>query len=181
MGGNAYDQKDKPESLISKEVGPAYALWPIAPGGWSNVNEVAYLERNLDVVHATNLFVWEYMFGGLHELSRWRGEYLFLSKHPLFASWYVFRRYVLPRFISLYPDKAQLSAAKHSLEWLPNRDGIEDICKRHGLTLIDVAQRPEWNESHYQGGTHPTEEGSVILAHILAAAISETLSRTNDR
>jgi hypothetical protein len=221
MGGNAYDQKDKLESLISKEIGPKYAIWPIATGGWSNVNEVAYMERNPDVVRATNLFVWEYMFGGLHELSTWRGEYVFPSKRPLFASWYAFRKYVLPRFVHrdmnelpptglmdpqhfkefeasiaklsevvgakhpgivfLYPDKAQLSAAKRSLEWLPERAAIQGICDRYGLTLIDVAQRPEWSESLYRGGTHPTEEGNVILSHILASAIRDRLSQSNSR
>ena len=220
MGGNAYDQRNKLESLISREIGSKYAIWPIAAGGWSTVNEVVYMERNPDVVRAANVFVWEYMFGGLHELSIWRGEYVFPSKHPLFASWYVFRRYVLPRFVSkdmnelpptgsldqrhlqdfeasisklseavgtkhpgivfLYPDKAQLSAAKRSLEWLPDRAAIQAICDRYGLTLVDVAQRPEWTESLYQGGTHPTSAGNVILAHILAAAIKDTLSLRGD-
>ncbi|MDB6087204.1 MAG: uncharacterized protein JWN43_5085 [Gammaproteobacteria bacterium] len=216
MGGNAYDQKDKLAPLISGELGSNFAIWPIATGGWSNVNEAVYVERNPDVVRAAKFFVWEYMYGGLHELSTWRGEYVFPSRHPLFASWYVFRRYVLPRLISinmnelppsgeldhrhlenfeaaisklagvvgskhpgiifLYPDKAQLSSARHSLEWLPDRAVIQDICDRYGLTLVDVAQRPEWTESSYQGGTHPTAQGNAMLAHILALAITDTIS-----
>jgi hypothetical protein len=216
MGGNAYDQSDKLEPLISKDLGPGYTVWPLATGGWTNVNESAYLRRNPDVVQATNFFVWEFMYGGLHELSRWRGEYIFPSKKPLIASWYVFRRYVIPKFIQvdtnelpptgemesrnlkefeskvarlstvsglpqpgiifLYPDKLQLRAARQAREWLPERPALEDICKRYNLKLVDVAANPEWTESMYRGGTHPTVEGNRVLAHILASAIATTFA-----
>jgi hypothetical protein len=100
MGGNPYDQKDKLGPLIQRGVGERYAVWPIAAGGWTNVNETVYLEKNPDVVRADNFFVWEYMSGGLSQLSEWRGEYVWPSKKPIWATWYVLRRYVLPNFIS---------------------------------------------------------------------------------
>ncbi len=101
MGGNAYDQKDKLAPMISSDTGHAYEVWPIAAGGWTNVNEIVYLRRNPDVVKATNFFVWEYMSGGLSRLSRWRGDYVFPSSRPSWSSWYVFRRYVAPHFVTM--------------------------------------------------------------------------------
>ena len=101
MGGNPYDQKDKLGPLIQNEVGNRYAVWPIAAGGWTNVNETAYLDRNPDVAQATYYFMWEYMSGGLSSLSEWRGEYVFPKSAPVWASWYVLRRYALPLLVSL--------------------------------------------------------------------------------
>jgi hypothetical protein len=76
MGGNPYDQPDKVGPQIQQILGESYAIWPIAVGGWSNVNETIYLERNEDVVRAADFFVWEYMDGGLSGLSTWRNDYV---------------------------------------------------------------------------------------------------------
>ena len=99
MGGNPLDEKDKLTPRLAAELGGRYAVWPLAIGGWTTVNEMVYMRRNPDVVRATDVFVWEYMSGGLSELSRWRGDYVFPSSRPVLASWYAFRRYVLPRFL----------------------------------------------------------------------------------
>jgi hypothetical protein len=77
MGGNPLDQKDKLGPLFTADMGSAYSVWPIGIGGWTTVNEMAYLDRNPDVVNATHYFVWEYMRGGLSQMSAWRGEYVF--------------------------------------------------------------------------------------------------------
>ena len=100
MGGNPYNQSDKLGPLLQTKLGDRVTVWPVAVGGWSNVNESVYLRRNTDVVKATNFFVWEYMHGGLSRLSPARGEYVFPTHKPVYATWYVARRYVLPRFFN---------------------------------------------------------------------------------
>jgi hypothetical protein len=100
-GGNPLDQKDKLGPLIQKVMGSGYSIWPIAVGGWTNLNETAYLERNPDVEASANFFVWEYMVGGTSKLAPWSSDYAFPRNHPVWASWYAFRRYILARFISL--------------------------------------------------------------------------------
>ena len=99
MGGNPYKQSDKIGNLLQQDIGENYSIWPIATGGWTNVNETVYLENNPDVVKAANYFVWEYMSGGLSQLSKWHGEYVFPSQKPIWATGYVVRRYILPKFI----------------------------------------------------------------------------------
>ncbi|MDP8984915.1 MAG: hypothetical protein M3N97_07670 [Pseudomonadota bacterium] len=101
MGGNPYDQKDKVAPLVMRDTANKYSIWPVAIGGWSTVNEVAYLRRNPDVVKAADFFVWEYMSGGLSSLSEWRGDYVFPSMHPLSSSLYALRRYVAPHFLKI--------------------------------------------------------------------------------
>jgi hypothetical protein len=97
MGGNPFDQKDKLGPLLQKDVGDAYSIWPIAAGGWTNVNEVFYLKRNPDIASRPNFFVWEYMSGGLSALATWQGDLVWPRSHPVWATLYVFRRYILPR------------------------------------------------------------------------------------
>jgi len=101
MGGNPYDQPNKLGPLLQQRIGSAYAVWPIAVGGWTNVNETVYLQNNPDVASAANFFVWEYMRGGLSDLSRWRGDYIWPRHRPLCATWYVFRRYLWPHLAAV--------------------------------------------------------------------------------
>jgi hypothetical protein len=98
QGGGPLDQKDRLGTVLQNSLGSRFRVWPIAVGGWSNVNETSYLERFADVAKASDFFVWEYMAGGLSELSHPRSEYLTPSAQPWFASWYVTRRYLLPRY-----------------------------------------------------------------------------------
>ena len=99
VGGNPQDQKHKLCPLIQQGIGPNYSVWPVAVGGWTNLNEIAHLERNPDVEASANFFVWEYMVSGTSKLAPWGGDFVFPRNHPLWTSWYVLRRYVLPRFI----------------------------------------------------------------------------------
>lgn len=115
MGGNPYEQKDKVGPMLQRAIGNQYSIWPIAVGGWSNINETVYMERNPDVGNSANFFVWEFMSGGLSDLSRWHSDYLFPRDKPEIATWYLFRRYVLPRILSynmseLPPSAPSISA-----------------------------------------------------------------------
>lgn len=101
MGGNPYSQPEKLGPLIAAYIGNGLHLWPIAVGGWTEVNESAYLERNPDIVGAADFFVWIVLSGGLGELSQWRDA--FPTEHPICASCYVARRYVLPRLTRAAP------------------------------------------------------------------------------
>jgi hypothetical protein len=215
MGGNRYDQSEKLTPVLSARLGGAYRIWPAAIGGWTTVNEMAYLRRNPDVVQAANFFVWEYMSGGLSGLNSWAGDAVFPTERPVWASGYVLRRYVLPRIatftrgtarnelprvgalreeylqefrgavaalgkasglkppglIFLYPTLAELQAARRGQEWLPERPAIAKLCADYGLPMIDIAAAPAWRADLYRDGVHPTGQGNVILASILAAAI----------
>jgi hypothetical protein len=102
MGGDPYNQRDKLGPLIQREVGQRFAIWPIAAGGWTNVNETIYLNANPDVAEAANFFVWEYMAGGLSKATPWPGEYVWPRQHPSWATWYCFRHFVVPYIISVH-------------------------------------------------------------------------------
>jgi hypothetical protein len=213
MGGNPYDQKDKLAMVIASVTGDKYSIWPVAAGGWTNVNEVVYLRRNPDVVKAADFFVWEYMSGGLSGLSLWGGDDVFPSEHPASSGWYAFRRYIVSRLIKMnmnelppvgdlrenhranfetsiaelskasgsrrpglifiYPTRKELLASRRG-EWLPERDTLNEICRKYGLVMLDVANSPQWNASLYRDGVHPTVEGNVVLAKIIASSIAAT-------
>ncbi len=99
-GGNPFDQPQKVGPLIQQTLGPNFAVWPAAAGGWTNVNQMAYLDRNPDVASAAQLFVWEFMAGGLSKATPWAGEYVWPQEKPIWAGWYVFRRYAVDMLLS---------------------------------------------------------------------------------
>lgn len=99
MGGNPYDQPDKLGPQLQRLVGPSFKVWPLAVGGWTNVNQMTYLGRQADVAAGAEFFVWQVMSEGFGDASPWRGEYVFPTQPPVSALAYVLRRYVLPRFV----------------------------------------------------------------------------------
>jgi hypothetical protein len=105
MGGNPYDQKQKLGPLLQQQMGDAYTVWPIAAGGWTNVNEMVYLKRNPEVTVRPRFFLWEFMSGGLSGLSVWRGDLTWPRAQPIWASWYTFRRYVWPHLYHGLPSE----------------------------------------------------------------------------
>jgi hypothetical protein len=97
MGTNPLDQTEKIGPLLQNRLGRRYQIWPIGGPGWTNLNETAYLELHPQVRQAATSYVWFYMSGGLSGLSTWRGQYIFPDHAPIVASWYVLRRYLLPK------------------------------------------------------------------------------------
>lgn len=139
MGGNGYDQAQKIGPLVQQLTGPQCRIWPIATGGWTTVNESAFLERNPDLIDSADFFVWELMPGGFGGPTPWGGQYVFPSGRPLWATWYVVRRYVLPRLLPLpsselpvqgSADPAQLERFERNLARLAQRSG------RKGVVLL---------------------------------------------
>jgi hypothetical protein len=218
MGGNPYKQSDKLVSQIQTRLSVNNKVWPIAAGGWTQLNEIAYLKRHPELTAEAGYLAWEYMSGGLSRASPWRGDYVFPSKKPIYATWYFIRRYIFPQFMPafleselpatgdaepanldeferelqalagiinngrsgivwLYPSLAQLEMAKKGEEWLPERQKIEELAKRYRLRVVDVAARPEWSETLYRDGVHPSVDGNKALASILASEIMRDLER----
>ncbi len=102
MGGNPYKQSDKLVSQMQVRLSNDNKVWPIAVGGWNQPNEIAYLRLHPEIVSEASYVAWEYMSGGLARATPWRGEYVFPSHKPTYATWYVLCRYVLPRFLPAY-------------------------------------------------------------------------------
>jgi hypothetical protein len=213
MGGNPFRQKDKLTPQIQAHIGDQAFVWPLAAGGWTQVNEMVYLERHPEIIAKADFFAWEYMAGGLSQATPWQGEYVFPTHRPIVATLYVLRRYILPRFFSflqaselpstgktnqanlvefddeleklarsikkprtgiiwLYPKAAELEEARQGKEWLPERQEIKKLANKYSLKIVDVAAKPEWNESLYRkDGVHPTVEGNRVLAAILSDAM----------
>lgn len=97
MGGNPYDQSQKLTAQLERLIDTSIAIWPCAIGGWTNLNEIEYLRHHSDVANSADLVLWEYMQGGLSEITTWRGEVLFPTRFPVLATLYTYQKYVAPR------------------------------------------------------------------------------------
>jgi hypothetical protein len=99
MGGNSYRQADKITPLIEERL-RSVPIWPVACGGWTQPNEIGYLQKHRELEVNLRLVAWEYMAGGLSDATPWAGEYVFPTHRPLWASYYAFRRYIVPLLTS---------------------------------------------------------------------------------
>lgn len=216
MGGNAYPQETKLGPLLQERLGSKFLVWPIGVGGWTTVNESIYMKKNSDLSASATFFVWEYMKGGFSRANPWAGDYAFPTHKPTFASWYVLRRYILPKFINfnmselpplrgkanveniakfeeqvvrlskstgrkipglivIYPVQEDYLESKVKPNWLDERGEIERIAKTHNINVVDISTKPEWNESMYREGFHPTTQGNKVLSDILSNEINIAL------
>lgn len=108
LGGNPFDQSDKIGPQLERALGGKFFVWPVAAGGWTNLNEEAYLRQNSDVMMATDILIWEYMIGGATTAAVWQGSYAFPPDRPWVVSAYAFRRYIMPRISRSLGDYGQL-------------------------------------------------------------------------
>ncbi|MFM9916354.1 MAG: hypothetical protein ACKVOX_11145 [Rhizobacter sp.] len=100
LGGNPYDQKDKLAPLMQARLRSSCAVWPVAAGGWTNVNEFRFLESHADVVAGADFFVWEYMAYQMGDMNPWVRETAHPTDRPIWATGYVVRKALDQRFPS---------------------------------------------------------------------------------
>lgn len=96
LGGNPYKHKEKLGPILEEVLGKPYIVWSVAAGGWSELNEMAYIEKNPDVLQNADVVVLEYMTGGLSYHAPWPGYYIFPDNKPLILTSYIFGKYVIP-------------------------------------------------------------------------------------
>lgn len=100
LGGNLYDQKDKLGPLVQSRLNGKCAVWPVAAGGWSTVNEFRFLERRPDVAAGADFFIWEVMAHQMGAAASWQRETMHPTEHPSWATAYVVRKALDQRFPS---------------------------------------------------------------------------------
>ncbi|WP_157096094.1 hypothetical protein [Methylosinus sp. R-45379] len=101
MGGNPFPQREKLGPLIERGMVSGRIIWPIATGGWTQLNQFAYLKANAEKINSADYVMWEYMSGALNRKTEWKGEYVFPTQRVMCAFCYLFRRYILPRILIL--------------------------------------------------------------------------------
>jgi hypothetical protein len=99
LGGNPYDQPDKLGPLLQRGVGPACAVWPVAAGGWTTVNEMSYLERHPELAARADFVVWEVMPGQMGRAQLLTREWTHPTVAPGWATAYLVRKGLGERFV----------------------------------------------------------------------------------
>jgi hypothetical protein len=103
LGGNSFDHNEKLGPLLQTALDNKYTVWSAAAGGWTNINEMAYLDQNKDVARNADIVVIEYMAGGFSVAAPWPGYYVFPDYRPVLLSSYIAVKYGLPRLKSRMP------------------------------------------------------------------------------
>jgi hypothetical protein len=96
LGGNPINHDDKLGPLLEKEG----CGCTVAAGGWTNVNEMVYLDRNPDVLQNADTVIVENMGCGPAGANPWPGGYYVFPDHkPWLLTSYIFRKYVPGAFL----------------------------------------------------------------------------------
>jgi lysophospholipase L1-like esterase len=158
LGGNPFNEDDKLGPILKKDLGAGYTVWSIAAGGWTNVNEMVYLDRNPDVLQNADTVILEYMNGGLAAASPWPGYYVFPDHRPLLLTSYIFRKYVLRAFGFTIGDFASLpvTGVADAAQLQRFKALISSVSKDRKVvifmypTLKELRDRPGWLQTTAQ-------------------------------
>lgn len=91
-GGNPYRQEDKLGPQLSKVL--QQPVWPISAGSWGLRNELTYLKLHPEVLEKSDRLIFVLNSGDFDIASSWSCEKTHPRTYPIWASLYVFRKYV---------------------------------------------------------------------------------------
>jgi lysophospholipase L1-like esterase len=153
LGGNPFNHDDKLGPLLEKDLGGGATVWSAAAGGWSNVNEMVYLDRNADVLQNADAVIIEYMEGGLSAPNPWPGYYVFPDRKGLSLTSYAIGKYVVrPLLGRVTTDFGSLPAtgATDPAQLLRFKTLVSTIAKDHKLVIFmypmlkNLRNKPGW-------------------------------------
>ncbi len=135
LGGLPFDRDQKLGALLERALQGSYAVWSVAAGGWTNINEMAYLDKNRDVLKNSDVVVLEYMEGGLSYAAPWPGKIVWPDQKPISIAVYTLQKYIIPRLTGI--------SAVDDFGALPPSSGPPDPAQLDRLTRLvaDAAKR----------------------------------------
>jgi len=92
LGGNPYKEEERLGPQLKGTL--KHPVWPISAGSWSLRNELKYLKLHPEVTQAIDQFIFVSNNGDFDEASSWSCERTHPRSHPLWATLYVFKKYV---------------------------------------------------------------------------------------
>jgi hypothetical protein len=161
MGGNPFDQPEKLGPQLERRL-EGLTVWPAATGGWSTVNEMAFLDDNRDVEASADAVIWEVMPGQFARANPWQGELTFPTRRPVCAFCYVAMRYGVARFWpalagreTAAPGPRSAAQAARFLAW------AEEIARTQHkpLTILLYPTLADWRAA--REGRPPADEAFV--------------------
>ncbi len=82
LGGAKSRYEENLGARLEYDLNGRYRVWPVAAGGWTNINEMAYLDRNPDVLRNADAVIIEFMRGGLSIPAPWPGYDVLPNERP---------------------------------------------------------------------------------------------------
>jgi hypothetical protein len=93
LGGATSRYEEKLGARLEEALKGQYRVWAVAAGGWTNINEMAYLDRNADVWRNADAVVIEFMQSGLSAPTLWAGYDVAPDRKPWLLTAYVLRQH----------------------------------------------------------------------------------------
>jgi len=95
-GGNPC-AKRAPWAQPGKQLGPSWQVWPASAGGWSIVNALEFMRRNIDVYRSADLVVWVINSGDMQPLATFDSDLAHPRARPASALVHYLDKYALSR------------------------------------------------------------------------------------
>jgi hypothetical protein len=131
-GGNPFDHANRVGTLAAARWG--HPIWVAAAGGWNLLNELAFLKMHHAELASADKLVFVLNNGDFGKPGTW-SDVPFPTHKPVFASWYAFRRYVLPHLSDL-PQIVSDRDTNAEKAWIADLDSILKIYKGRVTVIL---------------------------------------------
>lgn len=92
FGGNPFREHERLAPRLQQQLG--HAVWPVSAGSWSLRNELKYLQLHPDVAQGSDEFIFVTNNGDFDKASSWSCDRNHPRQHPIWATLFVFRKYI---------------------------------------------------------------------------------------
>lgn len=167
LGGNGYRAPDRLGPQLARITGDA--VWPVAAGSWSLLNELTYLQQHAGVVAQVDKLVWVLNSADFGDASSWACETTHPRSRPVFGLLYIVRK-----LLTDSTDCGQTPAALRvpPLQWQPQLQAWAKTRPADGAALA-VFLYP--NRSESQQSAHLAqnlEQQAGALQRALGAGVA---------
>jgi len=121
FGGNPVDYDLRIGTIAAKIT--RRDIWSASAGGWSLLNELAFLKLHKTQVYQADKLIFVVNRGDFGCAAQWAGELALPTRRPVLATVYFLKRYVLPHSEELPPITVK-SDSLCEREW---QDGLDDL------------------------------------------------------
>lgn len=199
LGGNLYRQLEKLGPILQAVSGAQ--VWPISASSWSLQNELQYIADHFETLEAVDRIVLVLNSGDFGSPSSWTSEYIHPRTRPVFATWYLFRKYVHPKRaetnsplpvtsrdpfdelvriankfrkpidIWLYPDRGQNLSTELWETSIAHPLARLRSTAPFNVTIHDGQTLFRLNADDYRDAIHPTGEANKKIAKAIAQTL----------
>ena len=189
LGGNPLKQVDKLGPVMARNTG--WSVWPISAGSWAMQDELAFLNRNADMVRQVDVIVFVFNSWDFGDPSSWASQVTHPRSYPKSYIWYLIQKCCTVSNVAS-PMQLRVQRQDPFVLWRKFNDSanvpivviaypaIDELDKNCSWVPVKFREFGSWScyndtlsntARDYRDNVHPSAAGNARLARFIQLAV----------